>query len=169
MYAESSSIDGATVLNFRWAGNEPILYENWDHGEPGESMRCVFPFKYNLKKYDSCITDPDDRWYKIIGGPWCSGTENFNDDHRFIPCDDGNFFQECAIMNRDTGKWYSDWGEYWDPTNNSGARGCYDKQNYVCDKMKDGVDRKVYKNYQRNFGVTCTFFEIISNDVFALN
>ena len=144
MYAESQSTDGATVLNFKWAGDEPLKYTNWDKGEPGESLRCVFPFTYNLRSYDSCITDPDDIFVKLIGGPWCSGTSNFNDDHRFIPCDTKAFYQECAIMNKESGRWYSDWGEYWTPSDQTGGRGCYDKQNYVCDYMKDGIDRPVY-------------------------
>ena len=46
MYGESKSMDGATVLNYKWAGDEPIKYTNWDKAEPGASMRCVFPFKY---------------------------------------------------------------------------------------------------------------------------
>ena len=148
-------MDGATVLNYKWAANEPIQYTNWDHGEPGASMRCVFPFKYKAREYNECITDKDDPWYKIIGGPWCSGTADFGEDHRFIPCDDEAFFQDCAIMNKESGKWFSDWGEFWQPSGNSGGRGCYDKQNYVCDKMKDGKDRPVYVPRPPTEGENC--------------
>ena len=45
-------------------------------------------------------------------------------------------------MDKETGKWYTDWGdEKWHPTDNNAGRGCYDVQNFVCDKMKDDIDR----------------------------
>ena len=144
MAAKSDTVDQAQVLNFKWSSGEQIKYNNWDKGEPGESMRCVFPFQYNGKQWDDCVSDPDDKWVKVIGSPWCSATKVFATDHRFVPCGNKAFYQECAIMNKETGKWYSDWGEYWKPTDNSGARGCYDKQNYICDAMKDGFARPIY-------------------------
>lgn len=131
-------------MNYVWASGETIQYTNWKKGHPDASLKCVFPFKYNLKSYNDCVNDPDDPWYKIIGGAWCSATENFNDDHRFVPCSIGAYRQGCGIVEKDTGMWYTDWGEEdWHANDNPQGRGCYDVQNFVCDKMKDGFDRPI--------------------------
>ncbi|CBY39582.1 unnamed protein product, partial [Oikopleura dioica] len=142
-----SSGENGTTLEYLWASGECPSYTNWKTGEPGISTQCVFPFKYKTpgtavaKTYYDCVSDPDDIWYQNIGGPWCSGTDDFNRDHEFLPCSEDFFYQGCAIMSRENGQWYADWGEFWDPTDNSGGRGCYDKQHYICEVPAEEEER----------------------------
>ena len=76
--------------------------------------------------------------------------------------------QGCGIINKKNGLWYTDWGEedfHW--SENNQGRGCYDVQNFVCDKMK--VQYKIDGNYLNIIKVDIFFSEKLrKNYVFLI-
>jgi len=69
--------------------------------------------------------------------------------------DYGNILNKNKSQKTNIKKRYTDWGEEdWQLSDMQG-RGCYDVQNFVCDKMKDGFDRPVHKPPPPTQGPNC--------------
>ena len=74
---------------------------------------------------------------------WCSADEDFDENKRFVPCDDGAFYQGCGMMSKENGQWTTDYGDKVSirPEDENEARGCYSAEYFVCDMMREGSFR----------------------------
>ncbi|XP_013913322.1 PREDICTED: uncharacterized protein LOC106542189 isoform X2 [Thamnophis sirtalis] len=78
---------------------------------PGTTYKCVFPFTYNDKSYNSCTSDG-----REDGKLWCAITKNYDVDKRFTFCTitktgcvfpfiyKGKSYESCTTMDHNEGK-----------------------------------------------------------------
>jgi len=138
------------TIEYKWASGEPILYTNWEHGSPSSTLKCVFPFYMTVLGKKTEFNDCTNKGWpgKVLDAVannnlWCSADSDFDENNRFIPCDDGAFYQGCGMMSKESGQWTTDYGDKVSirPEDETEARGCYSSEYFVCDMMKDGIDR----------------------------
>ena len=140
LYADrADKTSGDPGVEFFWDSGEVVDYTDaWMEGEPAITDRCAFPFLFRGDEKFECINQgtPSILLSLATGEPgyWC-GTDY--DSRKWIPCDTtGNYKLSCSLMLKENGKWH-------DPLDgeDASARGCYEYQNYICEKMKEGATR----------------------------
>ena len=120
-----------------------------DH-HPDITLKCVFPFYMTVLGKKQEFNDCTDKGNpgRILGAftdsaLWCSADEDFDENKRFVPCADSSFYQGCGMLDKEEGTWTTHYGDKASlrPENEDEAMGCYSSEYYVCEMMKEGIDR----------------------------